>query len=406
MSGEPSLESTILFLTEKFASELDPLGGLSAMQIMRDNRTGASYCECHIPAEKLIALGTTDVPLDPMHPEYRANREIVADSAAFEAMQADALNRRSFSNIVTEFVPSAGDECPLKIIGGQHRFQAIAGALKAQINERHGVKVYFALDKAQRVDVQLISNTNITVSGALSDRLKETFRGPGLREWCQLVGLLKKKQDFGDTKVLGGALTVDLARTFIENFYAGKKLKMKDFNKKETTPFLYKAGQDDDRWQAFLDDHPNVWQDAKLKKAGLQFVRLVNAQRNAFAGKKVPKDYPLKATNAAVLSAWSFAAGMFQSHGERLKRHFGLADHTGHDPLNAHALASGRHKSDRDNYRGLGNRTDARERAQMVELFEIISSKSEKINAKNVNAAIYAYFAKQALLDAARTRGS
>lgn len=403
---DASLETIILNLTEQFAAELDPLGGLASMQMLKDNLTGANYCECHVPAEKLIALGTTDVPLDPMHPEYRANREIVTDSDAFEAMQADAIKRRSFSNIVTEFVPSSGDEKPLKIIGGQHRFQAIQEALKAQINEHHGVKVYFALDKAQRVDVQLISNTNITVSGALSDRLKETFRGPGLREWCQAVGLLKANQDFGDTKVLGGALTVDLARTFIENFYAGKKLKMKDFNKKETTPFLYKAGQDDDRWQAFLNEHPKVWQDSKLKKAGLQFVRLANAQRAAFAGKKVPKDYPLKATNAAVLSAWAFAAGMFQSHADRLKRHYGLADHIGHDPLNANALASGRHKSDRDNYRGLGNRTDARERAQMVELYEIISSKSEKITAKNVNAAIYAYFAKQALLDAARTRGS
>ena len=404
--SKPSFEVILAALTKSFASALTPLGGENSMRLLQDNRTGAWFCECHVPADKLVALGTTDVPLDPMHPEYRANREIVANNVAFEAMKADALNRRSFSNIVTEYVPADGDDKPLKVIGGQHRYEAIQEALIGGVSEHHGLKVYFGLDKAQRVDVQLISNTNITVSGALSDRLKETFRGPGLREWCQAVGLLKASQDFGDTKSRGGALTVDLARTFIENFYAGKSAKMKDFKKTETTPYLYKSGQDDDRWQSFLDEHPDLWKDKKLLKAGQEFVRLVNAQKAAFAGKKAPKDYPLKATNAAVLSAWAYAAGMFQVHQDRLKRHYGIADHTGHDPLNSSVLASGRHRSDKDNYRGLGNRTDARERAQMVELFEVISGKSEKITAKNVNAAIYAWFAKQALLDAERTRGS
>jgi hypothetical protein len=51
------------------------------------------------------------------------------------------------------------------------------------------------------------------------------------------------------------------------------------------------------------------------------------------------------------------------------KRHYALADVTATDPLNAKALATGRHKSDESNYRGLGYRTDPRERGQMVELF-------------------------------------
>jgi hypothetical protein len=42
----------------------------------------------------------------------------------------------------------------------------------------------------------------------------------------------------------------------------------------------------------------------------------------------------------------------------------------------------------------------------MVELLEIISASGDKITPKNVNAAIYARFAKQALLDAQRTRSA
>ena len=187
-----------------FKLELEPVEKDNALLVLTDNRTGAHYCECHVRAEKLVSLGTTDVPLDPNHPDYRANRELTDDDA-FDAMRRDALERRSFSNIVAEYIPSEGEERPLKIIGGQHRFTAIKQALQSGINELHGLKVYFGLDMNQRLDVQLISNTNITVSGALTDRLKETFRGPNLREWCQTVGLLTEGQDFGDTKPRGGS---------------------------------------------------------------------------------------------------------------------------------------------------------------------------------------------------------
>lgn len=405
MDGAQDTSQDSEAIAAAFEKDLQPLESGNVLLILTDNRTGASYCECHVRAEKLINLGTTDVPLDPTHPNYRANRELTDDNA-FEDMRRDALERRSFSNIVAEYMPAEGESRPLKIIGGQHRFTAIQQALESGIDELHGLKVYFGLDMNQRLDVQLISNTNITVSGALTDRLKETFRGPNLREWCQTVGLLKKDQDFGDTKARGGPLTVDLVRTFIENFYAGKKIKMKNFGKTETTPYLYKSGQDDARWQKFLDEHQGIWTDKKLKAAGQQFARLVAAQRAAFAGKKGVADFSEKALNGGVLSAWAFAAGMFQAQPQRLKRHYALADHTGHDPLNAAVLAKGRHKTDNDSYRGLGYRTDARERAQMVELFEVVSGTGDKINAKNVNAAIYARFAKQALLDAERTRGA
>jgi len=46
---------------------------------------------------------------------------------------------------------------PIKVIGGQHRFEAIRFALENSVDVLHGVKVYFALDMPQRLDVQLIS---------------------------------------------------------------------------------------------------------------------------------------------------------------------------------------------------------------------------------------------------------
>ena len=106
-----------------------------------------------------------------------------------------------------------------------------------------------------------------------------------------------------------------------------------------------------------------------------------------------------KALNAAVLSAWAYAAGLYQKNPQRLKRHYGIADVTASDPLNAKALAGGKHKTDASNYRGLGYRTDARERAQMVELFNILAESGVKINAANVKAAISLYFSKKNLLE-------
>ena len=388
-------------LLAQFRAELEPLEQDSALILLADNRTGAQYSECHVRAEKLIKFGTADVPLDPeQQSEYRANRTLT-DDAAFLQMQSDALGGRSFSNLVAEYIPG---EKPLKIIGGQHRFAAIGKALDASVNEYHGIKVYFGLDKTQRLDVQLISNTNIVVSGALVDRLRETFRGPSLRNWCQDVGLLKKDQDFGDRKVRGGAITVDLARSFIRNFYLGKEVDLKKYSTIETTPILYVSGKEDRSWDDFLSENPDIWKDKKLRAAGIEFVRLIAAQRAAFAGKKGVADFSEKALNGAVLSAWAYAAGMFQKSAQRLQRHYALADATGSDPLNAQALAEGKHKTDGDNYRGLGYRTDPRERAQMVELFYILAEDGEKIRPKNISAAIYARFAKQAALDASRLR--
>ena len=186
-SADKALNPIIREMVEAFASACDPMER-ERLLLLEDPRTGAIYVECHIRANKLITLGTVDVPLDPEEQaEYRANREIVEDHVAFERMKEDALARRTFSNIVSEFTLTFDTEHPLKIIGGQHRFAAIGEALEKQVDEYHGLKVYFSLDNDQRIDVQLISNTNIAVSTDLFDRMQETLSGPQLRTWCQKV---------------------------------------------------------------------------------------------------------------------------------------------------------------------------------------------------------------------------
>jgi hypothetical protein len=130
----------------EFLTTFEPSESADVLHLFVDARTLALYSECHIRADKLISLSTTDVPLDPEdQPEYRANRDIVADHSAFFAMKEDATQRRSFSNIVSEFTTEFQPELPLKILGGQHRFEAIKEALANGINEIHGIKVYFGL---------------------------------------------------------------------------------------------------------------------------------------------------------------------------------------------------------------------------------------------------------------------
>jgi hypothetical protein len=128
---------------------------------------------------------------------------------------------------------------------------------------------------------------------------------------------------------------------------------------------------------------------------------LVKAQRDSFEGKKPkpPVDYPEKALNAAVMAAWAYIAGALRSNQTRLQRHFALANTAGRDPLNAAALAKGRHRTDPDNYRGLGYRTDVKERGRLVELFALQAEEGKGIASSVVDIAIKKYHAKQAQLE-------
>ena len=364
--------------------------------------TDALFCECHIRASTLVKNGTVDVPLDPdEQPEYRANRDLVEDHVAFERMKADALNGRAFSNLVIEYHLPKEAEPSLMVIGGQHRFHAIQAAQAKGVDEYHGVKVYFGLDTDQHLGVQLISNTNIAVSSDLLDRMYETWAGPELRTWCQDIGLLYEGQDFADKRQRGQPITVRAARTFIMNYLAGKEIDPTKFEKSLTTPIIAKTGTDEPEWKTLKEKNPKMWEDPGMKDAGRQFAALAKAQRGSFTDPETERrtnvDFAEKASNYAVLSAWAYTAGILSRNHTRLKRHFALPETKGKDPLNAAALARGRHKTDPENYRGLGYRTDAKERGRLVELFFLQAEKGEGISKALIDLAIKKFHAKQAM---------
>lgn len=328
-----------------FVAQFDPLERQN-LTILRDHRTNAVFIECHILASKLINLGTTDVTLDAEgSADYRANRDVVSDHAAFEQMQNDALEGRRFSNIVSEY--STEDSYPLKIIGGQHRFEAIKEAIKNGVDFEHGVKVYFQLDNEQRLDVQIISNTNISVSKELLDRMYETLAGAELRDWCQKCGLLEEKQDFADKPGRTNPITVKEARSFISNYYIGRTVPAAEFSSHDTTPQLVDSGKRDPKiWKETKKNNPDLWQDKRLQAAGKAFAELRAAQMDAFFDKKTdkyvgPSDYRHKAKNLALLAGWAFVSGCLSDNPTRLKRHYGLAAlGKSKDPLRADLLAN------------------------------------------------------------------
>ena len=176
-----------------------------------------------------------------------------------------------------------------------------------------------------------------------------------------------------------------------------------EFEKTDTTPSICKSGEKDPDWDQLRKDRPGWPTDAHLRRAGEQYARLRAAQREAFtsaSGKKAPNvDFAEKASNFAVLSAWAYVAGLLSQNSKRLSRHFALPGAGKPDPLNAAALAKGRHKSDPENYRGLGYRTDARERGRFVELFYLQAETGSGVDKTMIDVAIKKYHAKRAILE-------
>ncbi len=377
------------------------------LYVFVDTKTGARYCECHLNAKQLLKFSTTNVPLDPDEQAiYRANRDVVEDDVAFEQMKIDAVDGRIFSNIVAEFDLSYEKTYPIKIIGGQHRYIAIKEAFAdaKHVAESHGLKIYFGLNKEQRLDVQLISNTNIATSTDLYDRLQETANGPELRAWCQEVGFLDAGKDFSAKRQRSTPMTVRAIRSFISSYYLGAKTDTAQFENIDTTPILCRTGKPDPDWDKLRKENKNIWSDEGLKKAAKEFVLLDQAQR-AFIQTTYKKDpdiplvYAEKAINFAIMTAWAYIAGILQSNQTRLDRHFDLKNAKGKDPLNAEEMGKGKHKSDPENYRGLGTRNDAKERGRCVELFYFQAESGKGITPGVIDASIKRYYTKQAKLD-------
>ena len=107
-------------------------------------------------------------------------------------------------------------------------------------------------------------------------------------------------------------------------------------------------------------------------------------------------DFAYKALNYSIMSAWAYTAGVLEDNKIRLNRHFDLMNSNQIDPLNASVLSKGRHKTDPQNYRGLGTRTDKKERGRLTELFYLQAENGKGINKTIVDIAIQQYHVKLA----------
>ncbi|MHA1839538.1 MAG: hypothetical protein ACTSYO_06235 [Candidatus Ranarchaeia archaeon] len=81
---------------------------------------------------------------------------------------------------------------PLKVFGGRHRIKAIIEACKKNISYYHGVRVYFALNNEQRLDIAVANNTAIAIPNDLLDRMFEDSPGTNLRERAKKCDILEK----------------------------------------------------------------------------------------------------------------------------------------------------------------------------------------------------------------------
>lgn len=383
-----TVEKKVTKFVAEYPIELD--GNKCALVIYQDSKSKSYFVKCQISAENLASRIDFDARLTPeKESSYRANRELLLNHTTFKKMVEDATSGRSFHDIIVEYNDSYSKVKALKIWGGQHRLKAIEESYdENSISENHGLRVYFNLSKEQRTDLALISNTNISVSNDLFDRaLEETKVGTNLREWCIKTGLLNKNDDFPDVASKSEKISVKLARTFIVNFFMGKKkaefLDSSQLDKNIYEPYLCESGAElDKEYQRTLtEEGDEIWNNKDLESAGRCFGNLHKKQNKAVKeNNKIAnrKGYRNKAFTASVLSAWSFSAGLLQKDEKRMKNLYNVP--TGNkdclDPLNCVIMSEFKHESDSPTYRGLGTRSSTKDRQRMVQVFLAKSSKN------------------------------
>ncbi len=355
--------------------------GDAPVLIFQDGVRKSYYIRCAISGETMARAISLDARLNPDNGEtFRDNREILMTHNTFLRMKADAGNEREFNDIIAEYITSYLPERPLKIWGGQHRSRAIVDAFEEKkVSRYHGFRVYFCLTKEQRTELALISNTSISVSNDLFDRqLEETYLGPSLRRWCTKVGLLRKGEDFPDVGSHSERITTQGARSFIVNYFKGKQtgeqMAGAQLDRNVYEPYLCQTGIFlDDEYRQLTEKMGNkLWSDKGLTQAARAFARLHRAQYDAVKKSKDNfKVFRMKALVPSVLTAWSYVAGLLQSHPARLEVHYTVPQlpKGAPDPLNAQEMARFRYYQDADTYRGLGTRAIMKDRQRMAQVF-------------------------------------
>jgi hypothetical protein len=374
--------------------------------ICQDGKSKGYYIRCNMLAEHASSLVDMNAKLNPTDAEsFRANRELLTEHNTYKRMVSDAKAGREFNDIIVEYTKEYAPDKPLKIWGGQHRAKAIQQAhSEAQVSRFHGFRIFFGLSKQQRTELALISNTNIAVSNDLFDRLQEeTVVGVKLREWCYQVGLLKKPDDFPDQGSRAERLTVKLARTFVTNFFQGKKkaeaLKVSDLDKNVYEPYLCESGvQLDPEYDALVASLSDaIWTDKALILAGKAFADLHKRQhedvRQSATLKKLKnlKGFRNKAMTESVISSWAFVGGLLQVDAKRLANHYAIPRTTKGipDPLNSREMSTFSHDSDEATYRGLGTRSALKDRQRMAQVFLARSlNKDTPIDKNLMNKAV------------------
>jgi len=356
--------------------------------IFQDGASGAYYIKSSLLASDAAKLCDLDAKLDVSSSEsYRANRQLFLKHMTYQRMVADALKGREFNDIIVEYNVEYTQENPLKVWGGQHRIKAISEAY-TKSDRYHGFRIYFNLNKDQRTEIALVSNTNISVSNDTFDRMiEETIFGGALRKWCQKVELLGEKEDFPDVGSRSEKITVKKARSFVVNFYLGKRrgqeLNSDKLDRNVYEPYLVdtgvKTGTDreiiaDPTYEEIMNQY-DILSDEALLKAGQRFLALHNEQYRAVLDTKTSiknaKSYRNKAFVESVLCGWSYVAGLLQFHPERLENHYRIPKTSSKipDPLNAEEMSKYKHDKDGPTYRGLGTRSALSDRQRIAQLF-------------------------------------
>ena len=371
-----------------------------------DIRSKAYYLNCHLHGSILTNKCDLSAQLDGDDDDeiYKLNREITEDNAAFKIMESDAQQGRSFEDLVIEYDTSYRRDKPLKVYGGQHRIKAITNSIGVN-DSLHGIRVYFGLDREQKVEIAIVNNTSIAVPNDLLDRMQEQLRGSTLRDWCQNVGLLPAGVDFSDRRS-HEIPTVRIARTILVNYYLGLEVQEDSFHQ----PKVCKSGgidEDYEQVQGQID-----WGNEALLEMGRQFSRLHKVQYDTISNRDKNKnaEFARKAFSLSVTASWAYASGFFQRNKTHLECHYNLTDSVSppNDPLNAKALSEARLKGvDPDTYRGLGTRNNSTELGRMLEVFLVLSTKAttKKITRQLANAAIQSYQAKRATYQANKELG-
>ena len=374
-----NIETTV----KKFFEDVDTAEKAKGVPVIvyQDGVKNSYYIRSTISGETMSKKLSLDARLDPAtNDTFRDNREVQVSNNTFLRMKVDAENSREFNDIIAEYITSYLPDKPLKIWGGQHRSKAIIDAFKdKKVSRYHGFRVYFNLEKEQRNELALISNTSIAASNDLFDRqLEETYMGPHLRNWCTTVGLLKKGEDFPDVGSHAERITTQSARTFLVNFFLGKKageqLAADQLDRNVYEPYLCRTGifLDETYLKLIEEMGERLWTEKSAIAAGKAFARLHKAQYDAIRKSKVNfKVYRMKALTPSVLSAWAYVAGLLQAHSARLDIHLTIPEPPkgAPDPLNAEEMYKFRYYQDIDSSRGLGTRAIAKDRQRMAQVF-------------------------------------